>query len=138
MWTIGLTGTINALLGLINIGSSVAFNAIVSLVVSGYVSSYLIPIVLMIMKRLRNETINFGPWNLGRWGLPINIFAAEYTLITVIFTFFPPSVALPVTAETMDWSCAVYGGVIIWGILYYVLRGHSHYIGSYTVLELEE
>ena len=51
MWTIALTGTIDALLGLIQIGSSVAFNAIVSLVVSGYLSSHLIPIILIIRKR---------------------------------------------------------------------------------------
>jgi len=117
----------NALLGLINIGSSVAFNAIVSLVVASYLSSYLIPIVLLIRKRIRNEKINFGPWNLGRWGLAVNIFAAAYTLLTVIFTFFPPSV--PVTATTMNWSCVVYGGVVILGFLYYVLRGHKYYIG---------
>ena len=63
-----------------------AFNAIVSLVVSSYLSSYLLPIILMIRKRLRGESIPLGPWTLGRWGLPINIFAAVYTLITVYFT----------------------------------------------------
>ncbi|EMC93957.1 hypothetical protein BAUCODRAFT_216276 [Baudoinia panamericana UAMH 10762] len=127
VWTIALTGVINALLGLINIGSSVAFNAIVSLVVSSYLSSYLIPIVLMIMKRLRGERVQLGPWTLGRWGLPINIIAAAYTLMTVIFTFFP--VALPVTKETMNYSCVVYGGVVILGLIYYVTIGHKTYIG---------
>jgi len=86
LYAIATTGLINALLGLINIGSAVAFNAIVSLVVSSYLSSYLIPIVLMIRKRLRNEKVHLGPWTLGRWGLPINIFAACYTLMTVVFT----------------------------------------------------
>lgn len=107
-----------------------AFNAIVSLVVASYLSSYVIPIILLIRKRIRNERINFGPWNLGRWGLSVNIFAAAYTLLTVIFTFFPPTV--PVTAITMNWSCVVYGGVVILGFLYYVLRGHKHYTGPST------
>lgn len=130
MWTIALTAVINALLALINIGSSVAFNAIVSLVVASYLSSYLIPIVIMIIKRLGNEPIHFGPWHLGRWGLPINVFAAAYTLMTVIFSFFPP--ALPVTAETMNWSCVVYGGVVILGIIFYAVRGHKNYVGPDT------
>lgn len=134
MWTIALTGAINSLLGLINIGSSVAFNAIVSLVVSSYLSSYLIPIILIIQKRLKDERIDFGPWNLGRWGLPINIFAVAYTLLTVVFTFFPVSV--PVTAVTMNWSCVVYGGVIILGIIYYVLHGHKSYVGPTTELDI--
>ena len=89
----------------------------------------------MIRKRLLHERIHFGPWNLGRWGLPINVFAAIYTLITVIFTFFPP--AVPVTIETMNWSCVVYGGVVIMGILCYVLRGHKTYIGPVTDFNVE-
>ena len=118
---------INALLGLINIGSSVAFNAIVSLVVAGYFSSYLLPIIVMIFKRYSGEPIPFGPWTLGRWGLLINIVAALYTAIAIIFSFFPPSV--PVNAQTMNWSCVVYGGTVIFGIIFYVFRGHKIYRG---------
>ncbi|KAK5111932.1 hypothetical protein LTR85_011679 [Meristemomyces frigidus] len=136
MYTIALTGVVSALLALINIGSSVAFNAIVSLVTASYLSSYLIPIVLMILKRLRKEPIRFGPWHHGSLGFPINIIAAIYTLITVVFSFFPPS--LPVTAESMNYSCVVYGGVIILGVVYYVLRGHKNYIGPSTELEIGE
>jgi choline transport protein len=35
IWAIALTTVTNALLGLINVGSTVAFNAVVSLVVAG-------------------------------------------------------------------------------------------------------
>lgn len=155
LWAIGLTSIVNALLGLINIGSSTAFNAIISLVVGGYLSSYLVPIVLMIMKRIKGERIHFGPWTLGRAGLPINIFAACYTLVTVFFTFCksptfatsrviapqPPEhlltsplgpVSVPVNAVTMNWSCVVYGGTVILGIIYYVLRGHKKFVGPST------
>lgn len=92
----------------------------------------------MIMKRIKNERVNFGPWTLGRWGLPINIFAAAYTLLTVVFTFFPPTVVPAVTAVTMNWSCLIYGGVIILGIVYYALMGHKQYIGPSTELDLGE
>ena len=135
MWAIGLTGTISALLALINIGSPVAFNAIVSLTVSSYLSSYEIAIILLIMKKLSGEKVNLGPWNLGRLGLPINIIAAVYTLVTVIFTFFP--VAMPVHKGSMNYSCVMYGGVIILGIIYYVLRGHQYYVGPSTELDID-
>lgn len=110
-----------------NPSPSVAFNAIVSLVVSSYLSSYLIAIIVMIIKRLSGENINFGPWNLGRYGLAINIFAAVYTFLTVIFTFFPP--AIPVNAVTMQYSCVVYGGVIVLGLIYYAVWGHKTFVG---------
>jgi amino acid transporter len=88
----------------------------------------------MITKRLRREKIEFGPWTLGRWGLPINIFAACYTLIAIVFTFFPPSV--PVTKQSMNYSCVVYGGVILGGLVYYVTRARKIYAGpSLDVLQ---
>jgi len=95
--------------------------------VSSFLTSYSIPIVLMIVKRLRHEKIEFGPWALGRWGLPINVFAAGYILFTVVFTFFPPSV--PVTKESMNYSCVVYGGVVVAGLVYYGFRARKTYIG---------
>lgn len=94
------------------------------------------PQVLLIRKKLKGEKLNLGPWNLGRWGLPVNIFAAIYTLITVVFSFFP--VGLPVDKSTMNYSCLMYGGVIILGVLYYALRGHRHYIGPSTELDIDE
>lgn len=134
MYTIALTGVINALLGLINIGSSIAFNAIISLTTSAYLSSYLLPITLMIIKRLRGEKIKFGPWTLGRWGLPVNIVAACYTFITVIFAFFPPLV--PIDAVSMNYACVVYGGVILLGIVYYFAWGHRSYMGPSIELDV--
>ena len=83
----------------------------------------------MIIRRLRGGKINFGPWTLGKWGLPINCFAAVYTLVTVVFSFFPPSIADPITAQNMNYSCLVYGGVILLGIVYYVVIGRKFYVG---------
>jgi choline transport protein len=119
-----------------NNSSSVAFNAIVSLTTSAYLSSYIIAILLMALKRIRGEAIHLGPWNLGRWGLPINIFAVAYSTMTVIFSFFPPEV--PVTAATMNYACAVYGGVILLGIVYYMLRGRHKFVGPSTELDVVE
>ena len=87
----------------------------------------------MIVKRFSGERINFGPWNLGRYGLAINIFAAIYTLVTVIFSFFPPS--LPVDAVAMNYSCVVYGGVVILGLFYYAIRGHKKFVGPSIELD---
>jgi hypothetical protein len=33
---------------------------------------------------------------------------------------------------TMNWSCVVYGGVVILGIIFYLSYGHKRYIGPST------
>jgi choline transport protein len=58
--------------------------------------------------------------------LPVNLFAAAYGLITVVFTFFPPSV--PVEAESLNYSSAVYVGVVGVGLVYYAVRGRREYV----------
>lgn len=122
-----MTAVFNALLALINLGSTTAFNAIVSLIVAGLFSSYLISIGLMIRKRLLNEPIPFGPWRIGRAGLAVNIIAFVYTLIAMVFSFFPP--ALPVTPQNMNWSIVVYSFVLISGGIFYAIQGRKQWNG---------
>jgi choline transport protein len=127
LYAIGLTAFINALLALINIGSSVAFNALVSLVVAGLFSSYIITISLMMRKRWTGEPIPFGPWNMGRAGWLVNSLALLYTLIVTVFSFFPP--VTPVTGVSMNWSCAVYGGTVLSGLSFWAVRGRHQWKG---------
>lgn len=123
----GCTALFNALLALINIGSTAAFNAIVSLVIAGLFSSYLICISLMIRKRLRKEQIAFGPWNMGSWGMTVNIVAMVYTFITFVMSFFPP--ATPVTLITMNWSAVMFSAAVVFALVFWVLVGRKQYHG---------
>ncbi|GAB7352183.1 hypothetical protein MBLNU459_g2662t1 [Dothideomycetes sp. NU459] len=119
-----------AIICLINIGSTVAFNAIVSITIAGLFTSYLIPICLMIRKRLTGEDaqLRFGPWRMGKFtGLAVNILSAIYLVISVVFSFFPPG--LPVTLQTMNWSCVVWGGIVLLGLVWYAALGRRRYNG---------
>jgi choline transport protein len=64
-----------SLLSLINIGSSVALNAINSLAGVSVLTSYLISIGCLIWRRLYGAPLTPHEWSLGRFGLPINIAA---------------------------------------------------------------
>lgn len=125
--SIAFCAVVSAIIGLINIGSTVAFNAIVSLTMAGLFTSYLTVIVLMIIKRVEGETLEFGPWSLGRAGLPINILSACFLVLIVFFSFFPP--ATPVTLMTMNWSCLMWGGSMLIGLAYYAVLGRKRYHG---------
>jgi len=118
----------SALLLLINIGSTVAFNAIVSITTAGLFTSYAIPIALMLRKRLMAEYVRMGPWRMNLTvGLIINAFAVAFLMISLFFSFWPP--ALPVELITMNWSCAVFGGVVALGVLWCVIIGRKAYHG---------
>nr|POE65031.1 putative amino-acid permease c15c4.04c [Quercus suber] len=117
---IAVTFTIASLLSLINLGSSVAFNAILSIGVVSLLSSYIVSISCVIIRRVRGEALLFRRWDLGVWGLPLNIIGLAYLTIIFVFTFFP--LGIPVVASNMNWASAAYGGVAIFAALYYLFR----------------
>ena len=127
---IGLVSTTVVLLSLINIGSSTALNALLALADISLYLSYLIPIILIVLKRLRptdDDPINFGPWTLGRWGLYVNLYAIVFGVFVCIFVPFPPMV--PVTAVNMNYCAPVFLGLIILLGFDWMIRGRSRYTG---------
>ncbi|MCJ1462540.1 hypothetical protein MMC07_001142 [Pseudocyphellaria aurata] len=137
LWSIGLTVTVNLMLALINIGSSTAFNAFTSLVVASFHSSFLVSASVLLHKRLTTPAaaMRWGPFRLGRLGIPINALAIAYGLVAVFFSFWPPSAV--VTAVTMNWSIAVYGGVLLFSIFFWFLHGRKVYTGPVIEVHTE-
>jgi choline transport protein len=128
LYAISLSTLITMLLGLINIGSSAAFNAVASLVVAGFLGSYILPIGLLLYNRISNpSSINYGPFSLGRFGIPTNIFALLWTILVMVFSFFPA--AIPITLSTMNWSCLLWGGTMIFGFAFYIFYQRGRYQG---------
>jgi choline transport protein len=109
------------------VGSTAAFNAIISLTTAGLFLSYEIAIVLLVIKRIKREPVAYGPWTLGPFGLVINIASICFLTITVFFSFFPT--ALPVTPENMNWSIVVFSGELIIGLVWYAVYGRKVYNG---------
>ena len=129
LWCIGLSTTISLLLSLINIGSSTAFNALTSLVISAFYSTYLISACVLLYKRLvtPSSEARYGPFSMGRFGIPIILLAIVYTIVGIFFSFWPPT--RQVTAETMNWSIAVFGGVILFSLVFWMVYGRKVYKG---------
>ncbi len=67
------------ILALIQLGSTLAFNIIVSLSVLGLMSTYMLSIGCVFLKRLKGEPLPFARWSLGRFGFAINGFALFYS-----------------------------------------------------------
>lgn len=123
-----ITVTITCLLSLINIGSATVFNAIVSLTVAGFFGSYILPFSLLLYTRVYYpSTLSFGPWKLGRWGPWINGFAILFSVLVMFFSFWPT--VIPVTPVNMNWSCLLWGSVVIFATAFWWLHGRGVYKG---------
>ena len=119
--------TISALLSLINIGSSVALNAITSLGAVAVLISYYLTISVLVHRRLHGPALPMRRWSLGKWGIVINIAALIFLTPLIFFLTWP--LVTPVTAATMNWSSVMLGGTLIVAMFYYVIKGRHEYIG---------
>ena len=127
LWSIAVCTAFSLLLALINIGSTAAFNAMVSLVVAGFLASYLISVTLLLYRRGSGDAIRWGPWTMGRWGGSVNVLSIVYIVISLIFSFFPGTAV--VTLVNMNWSALVFGAVVIFSVAFYVLSAHRTFKG---------
>ncbi|KAF4947685.1 hypothetical protein FSARC_13901, partial [Fusarium sarcochroum] len=107
-----LTNSIVIILGLLYLGASTAFNAIISACVVGLGLSYLIPIAVLLVRG--RHILPRSEFSLGRWGYAINISAALYLVfIEILFLF--PSTPHP-TASTMNYAIVILGGILCFAI----------------------
>ncbi|KAG8530175.1 uncharacterized protein KY384_005658 [Bacidia gigantensis] len=139
MLAVVITSIVTCLIGLINLGSAKAFNAVISLSVSSLFASYIIVETLMLYRRctggikatrdaVEGHQLVWGPFHLPDGiGIVVNAFAVMFGLIIFFFSFWP--VATPVDAATMNWSVLMTGSVGIFAVLYYLGRARKTFTG---------
>jgi choline transport protein len=123
--TLSLITFITFVLSSIYIGSTTAYNAIVSLSSIGLHVSYVLPILFIMLRKIRGPSIAYGPFKLGRWGVPINMFALFYLIYVIIWMPFPT--ILPVTGPNMNYAGPILLAVIICGITDWFIGGHKRF-----------
>jgi hypothetical protein len=109
---IAALGTI--VLGVLNLWSTVAFNAAITINVIGLYTAYAIPVFL----RLRQgEDFQRGPWHLGRWSKPVGWIAVGWVALADLLFI------LPATQPVTEWSnfpytlpvyLVIVGGAALW------------------------
>ena len=128
-----LTSIASGLICLINLGSTTAFNIVVSLTLIALLSTYMISIGCILLKRLRKEDLPPARWSLGRWGLPLNAFAFLYSGFVIVFSCFPNEV--PVTTTTANWAPLVWIGVLFLAFGAYVFHGKKNFTAPVVFVE---
>ncbi|KAJ5281883.1 hypothetical protein N7478_007255 [Penicillium angulare] len=126
VWSLILLTVIQMLLGLINLGSSSAFTAFVSVGVIALAAAYAIPISLSVLNG--REEVKQAPWNCGSLvGYTVNILAIVWILFELVL-FSMPTV-LPVTPTSMNYASVVFVGFMAIAAVWYVVYARKHYKG---------
>jgi amino acid transporter len=119
-------------LSLINIGSTVAFNSVASLGTCAILSSYVISIPCMFIKRWRKEPLLPSKLSLGKLGIWVNDTSILWLCIAITFAFFP--IVPHPTQDLMNRNILIYGVVVIFSLSYLVVKGRKVYVGPVQYL----
>ena len=115
------------LISLIGLGSTVAFNAILSLQVMAIASTYEVSMLCMIWRRVWGAPLPLAAWTLGRHGLAMNIVGALYGVYLLVYAAMPGS--YPVTPDNLNWAPVMFGGILILAMVYYFVWARRTYVG---------
>ncbi|MFZ5826545.1 MAG: amino acid permease [Bacillota bacterium] len=102
-----------------------AYSVIVSISTLGLYVSYVIPIVLKLVKQARGEwrQEHFGPWNLGRLSVPVNIIALLWGLVITVLFVAPPN----------QMSGYTFAGVTVLLTIYYLASERKKFKGPQAI-----
>lgn len=122
-----LVTILELLLGLIYLGNSTAFNAILSMAIIGMYFSYATPIFCMLFHHRRNlKDEDFGYFRLGKTVGPVlNAIGLVWMTVAVVFSTFPT--VMPATPQNMNYSIVVMAGWLIFGLIYFYWFGRRKF-----------
>ncbi|TQB72400.1 hypothetical protein MPDQ_006886 [Monascus purpureus] len=126
VWSLVLVTVVQMLLGLINLGSSSAFQAFVSVGVIALAAAYAIPITISLLhgrQEVSRARFNCGPL----FGFVVNIISVCWILFELVL-FSMPS-ARPVTAVSMNYASVVFAGFMAISGVWYAIYARISYKG---------
>lgn len=121
------------LLSLIIIGSNEALSQLITLSLTGLISSYFVAIACILHRRTRGATpLPPSRFNLGWWGNVVNSLALAWLSIAFVMMFFPAT-PKPSPAD-MNWSVVIYSVVVLFALGYYRFIARYKYKGPVAVV----
>ncbi|RMY26768.1 hypothetical protein D0866_10628, partial [Hortaea werneckii] len=112
-----------AALGCLYLGSSTAFNSLLGTAVTVNNSAYMVPILTNLLTGRRN--MHKGSFFMSGWkGFAVNTVAVCWLSFAIVFFSFP--YYKPVTAQNMNYTCVVVGGIAILQLGWWICVGKGY------------
>ncbi|KAG9231578.1 amino acid permease-domain-containing protein [Amylocarpus encephaloides] len=114
-------------------GGEVAIGAIFSVgAIAAYVA-FTIPIFIRVF--FVGERFRRGPWHLGKFSKPIGAIACSFILVMVPILCLPSVRGNSLTAELMNWTIVVYGGPMMFVLIWWFASAHKWFHGPVINVE---
>ncbi|XP_043701312.1 amino-acid permease BAT1 homolog isoform X2 [Telopea speciosissima] len=127
-----LSAFISFCMALTSLGSTVAFQAMVSIATIGLYIAYALPIFFRVT--LAQKTFVPGPFNLGRYGIIVGWVAVLWVLtITVLFSL---PVEYPITKNTLNYAPVAVGGLVILIVSSWIISVRHWFKGPITNIDI--
>ncbi|CAG9988314.1 unnamed protein product [Clonostachys byssicola] len=118
-------GTTTILISLLQVGTQTALNALMGFSFLCVAFSYGVSILLLVV-RGRHLLPQNRYLNLGRLGLPVNLVALAWIILSSVFLCFPTT--LPVQADTMNYAAPVFFGFLLFFVPNWYFYSKKHYV----------
>lgn len=119
-------------MSLIDLGSSEAFDAIISLAAVAQMATYSLSISCVLWRRLTaSETLPKASWGLGPRGVLINSAAVAYSWFAWLWMFWPTAVPVSGPGE-MNWAVVMFFGALAIAMVYFLFTARKTYFGPVT------
>lgn len=114
-------------MSLINIVSSTAFGAMLSLGATALMATYIISISCVVHARMRSEPLPPARWSLGRFGMGVNIAALIYSCWAFFWSFWPNQ--YHVVPTNMNFAVVLFVGLLGLSLILYFTHARKVYEG---------
>ncbi|KAF4313400.1 putative amino acid protein [Botryosphaeria dothidea] len=129
IWSLVLITLVQMLLGLINLGSTSAFTAFVSVGVIALALSYAFPIAISLLHKRRE--VARARFHCGSLiGTTVNLIALAWIAFELVLFSMPT--ALPVDKVTMNYASVVLAGFLAISAVWYMAHSRTYYKGPPT------
>jgi amino acid transporter len=115
------------LLGLPYLWSPVAYAAVTSIATIGLYIAYIIPTLL---RRLKGDEFQVGPWNLGKWSAIVGWLGVVWVCIITILFMLPESGPFnSISWHTFNYAPIAVGVVILYSGIFWLVSARKWFTG---------
>ncbi|KAI7343940.1 amino acid transporter [Hortaea werneckii] len=124
---------IGCLMLLLIFGGELAIGALFSIGATAAFVAFTTPIFIRVF--FVGNRFRPGPWNLGRFSMPIGAVASAFVALMVPILSFPSVKGRDLTEANMNWTCVVYGGPMCLILIWWVVSARKWFKGPKVNLE---